>query len=105
RSAHGLNLILYWVPGHQEIVGNEAVDKMAKDAADGESSQPSQLPAFCCPYTFLRRHLPHSASAVKQSYKDQLKQQASQLFKASPQYPKISSINPTTPSAKFQKLT
>ncbi|KAF8592097.1 hypothetical protein K439DRAFT_1290162, partial [Ramaria rubella] len=80
-------LILYWVPGHEGIVGNEAVDKMAKDAADGESSRRSQLPAFLC------RHLPHSASAVKQSYKDQLKQQASQLFKASPQYTKISSID------------
>ncbi|KAF8577817.1 hypothetical protein K439DRAFT_1254259, partial [Ramaria rubella] len=80
--------ILYWVIGHKGIVRNEAVDKMAKDAADSESSLPSQLPAF------LRRHLPHSASAVKQSYKDQLKQQASQLFKGSPQYPKISSIDP-----------
>ncbi|KAF8582478.1 hypothetical protein K439DRAFT_1351078 [Ramaria rubella] len=71
HSAHGCNLILYWVCGHEGIVGNEGVDKMAKDAADGESSWPRQLPAI------RHIHLPHSASAVKQSYKDQLKQQAS----------------------------
>ncbi|KAF8581772.1 hypothetical protein K439DRAFT_1618809 [Ramaria rubella] len=99
HSAHGLHLILYWVPGHEGIVRNKAVDKMVKDAADSGSSRPLQLPAL------LHRHLPHSTSAVKQSYKDQLKQQASQLFKASTRYPKISSIDPTTPSAKFRKLT
>ena len=60
-------LDIAWVKGHMEIEGNEMVDKAAKEAAGGESSEVSSLPSLLATIP-----LPVSASASKQNYRASL---------------------------------
>jgi ribonuclease HI len=51
-----------WISGHSDVRGNEAIDKLAKEAANGQASSRDALPPM------LRRSLPTSLSALKQEY-------------------------------------
>ena len=63
----GARLTIKWISGHSKVKGNEDVDKLAKDAADGRSSRREDLPHL------LRTSLPRSASASKQEYNAKIK--------------------------------
>ncbi|KAI0046409.1 hypothetical protein FA95DRAFT_1454963, partial [Auriscalpium vulgare] len=56
----GFTLTLRWVPGHEDLEGNELADVEAKAAAAGASSARRRLPEI------LRDGLPRSASAIRQ---------------------------------------
>ena len=77
------NLTIRWISGHSKVKGNEAVDKIAKDAADGRSSTMATLPHI------LRRPLPKSASAIKQGFEKTLKDKWATIWDASPRKPRI----------------
>ena len=56
------NLTIHWISSHSNVKGNEKVDWLAKEAAEGRSSVAITLPQL------LRSPLPTSASATKQKY-------------------------------------
>ena len=74
----GCNLTIRWISGHSEVKGNEDVDWLAKEAAEGRSSASVNLPHL------LRTPLPASASATKQKFTTNLKKQWSLAWDASP---------------------
>ncbi|RPD64530.1 hypothetical protein L227DRAFT_469172, partial [Lentinus tigrinus ALCF2SS1-6] len=91
-------LTLRWVPGHQDIAGNEQADCEAKLAATGDSSSIRLLPAA------LRRPLPVSLPKAKQVYNKRLEQQAADRWRASQRGVKLRRVDPSLPSTRFQKL-
>ena len=42
-----------WVPGHEDILGNERTDEMAKKGADTPFTEPE--PIFGLPYSVVKR--------------------------------------------------
>jgi ribonuclease HI len=100
RTRNVFDLDVHWVPGHANNAENEAIDKEAKLAAEGNSSTPKHLPAF------LRKHpLPISTSARKQTYNAAHKLRWSQEWKQSKRYLHIKKYNQTLPSPIYMKLT
>ena len=72
-------LSINWISGHSKVKGNEAADKLAKDAATGHSSPRTSLPHL------LRATLPSSASASKQKFTSSLSTKWKQNWYALPQ--------------------
>ena len=94
-----IDLQLLWVPGHHEFAPNEKADEEAKKAAQGDSSDPKKLPPL------LRKRIPHSIMAVHQSFTSQLQKRWKIKWKMSPRAKSLRSIDNSTPSKKYMKLT
>ena len=92
-------LSIAWVKGHIEIEGNELANTAAKVAAGGESSPASSLPHM------LTSPLPVSITAQKQAFMASLHKQWGEGWRQSPQYSRLSKIDPSLPSNKYRKLT
>ena len=90
---------LNWVAAHQGVAGNERVDEEAKKAAQGESSQPEDLPPILC------KRLPYSASAVKQEFTESQKVRWREAWQDSPCYARFQHVDPNFPFNKFWKLS
>jgi ribonuclease HI/endonuclease/exonuclease/phosphatase family metal-dependent hydrolase len=88
-------LTIKWISSHSEVKGNEEVDKLAKDAAAGRSSAMDSLPHI------LRRPLPTSSSALKQSFLSSLKTKWSSRWDSSPRKPRISQLGGSFPYSMF----
>ena len=99
QAANGIGrrLTIRWISGHSKVKGNEAVDKMAKDAAEGRSSARIKLPHI------LRNSLPTSASALKQAYVATLKDKWATLWGASPRKARLTQFGEAFPFNAFSK--
>ena len=99
RNKHrDMDLLVKWVPGHMDIVGNDRADTEAKKAATVGSSPLRKLPAP------LRKMLPHSKSATKQEYHRKIKLEAMKLWSKSPRFDRMALIDPDLSHVKFAKL-
>ena len=94
----GLEFTLRWVPGHQEVTGNEQADTEAKLAATGDSSSIRLLPPT------LRKTLPVSLPKAKQVYNKALETQAAERWRTSKRGQKMRQVDPALPSSRFPKL-
>ena len=93
----GSQLTIRWISSHSKVKGNEAVDKLAKDAAAGRSSARARLPHI------LRSPLPASALAIKQEYISTLKNKWSTLWGASPRKARLAQFGEAFPFSTFLK--
>jgi ribonuclease HI len=94
-----MEITFVWVTGHQGSKGNEAVDKLVKEAAKFSSSDKNLLPAF------LQCKLPISLSAIKQQITTNTKLNMKEWWKCSQQYKQMKNVDPTMPSEKYIKAT
>ena len=90
-------LTIRWTAGHKGIKGNEAVDREAKKAAEGSTSDLTSLPSY------LRKPLLTNPSAVKKAHNDRLKHKWTSTWRNSNKGRKMHQIDNTTPSNKFLK--
>jgi ribonuclease HI len=67
KGRHKLKLVLQWMAGHKGIAGNELVDREAKRAAEGYSSEKHLLPPLA------RKPLLINPTAIKRVHHDALK--------------------------------
>jgi hypothetical protein len=99
RNSVNYSLKFRWTAGHVGIEGNEEVDKEAKKAAEGATSNKKKLPPL------LHKQIKYNGSALKQSKKSQLKAWWMQEWRPSPQYNKLKAIDKSLPSSKFNLLS
>src|SRR5207302_176686 len=88
-------LTLRWMAGHEGIEGNETVDREAKKAAEGFTSDKSLLPPY------LKKLLLTNPSAIKRAHNDTLQTEWIDTWRRSERGRKMFKINNTTPSKKF----
>ena len=88
-------LTLRWTAGHEGIEGNEIVDREAKKAADGLTSDKSLLPPY------LKKPLLTNPSAIKRAYNDILKSEWTNAWRRSERGRRMLKIDNSTPSKKF----
>ncbi|THH08969.1 hypothetical protein EW146_g8816 [Bondarzewia mesenterica] len=72
-------LQLHWVPRHEDVARNEAVDKAAKQAAKGKTSLRIRLPEY-----LQNESLPASISARRQAHQNALLECWKKEWEASP---------------------
>ena len=90
-------LTIRWISSHSEVKGNEAADKLAKEAAGGRSSSSADLPHL------LRSSLPISASATKQEYNVELNKKWQAIWANSPRKNRFTQLDPEFPFNNFRK--
>ena len=89
-------LTIRWISSHSDIKGNEAADKLAKEAATGRSSRRIDLPHA------LRGQLPASTSATKQEFHENIKQLWQKTWTESPRRVRFSQIDANFPFNRFR---
>ena len=91
------SLSIKWISSHSEVTGNERADRLAKKAAEGQSSATLTLPHI------LRTPLPRSASAIKQAYNAQLRKTWSEKWNISLRKNRLAQMGEPFPFKKFNK--
>ena len=94
----GADLLVKWVPGHMDILGNEKADEEAKKAALEGLSPAVELPAP------LRKALPRSKAATCQEFIRKLKVSAEKLWKSSPRFDRLDRLEPDVKCNNYAKL-
>jgi ribonuclease HI len=99
RSKHaGLEITLRWVPAHQGMLRNELIDKGAKAAARGESTE----------QTFLTKKLenpPISVAAIRKEFKEDTANWAARTLRKSVRGQRLQRLDPRMPSGAFLRTT
>ena len=99
RKRGVVDVQLHWTPAHLGFGPNERADEEAKLAAQGNSSNPKDLPVF-----LRRKPLPFSISALRQENLTALRKRWKRRWKSSPRYPRLKDIDKNLPSKNFLRL-
>ena len=89
-------LTVRWISSHSKVRGNEAADKLAKEAAQGRSSRRVDLPHL------FRSPVPVSASATKQAFNAKLNKRWLKMWSHSPRKDRFVLTDPDFPFNKFR---
>ena len=98
-NALACTLDTHWISSHSKVRGNEKVDELAKEAANGTSSERLRLPHI------LRNPIPVSASATKQAYHGKLKDKWVDTWRQSERGTRFEAIDDKFPFNSFRKRT
>ena len=94
------NLGLHWISSHSKVRGNEKVDLLAKEVAEGTLSEKIHLPHI------LRDPLPYSALVARQVYLAKLRRNWEALWEKSNRSQRMAEIDKKFPSmVSADKLT
>jgi ribonuclease HI len=77
---HRPRITFRWIPGHRGIEGNEAADQRAKEAAEGNTSNPDRIPEA------LQNQLPCSLAMVRRTFNERIKRRWEERFRDSPRH-------------------
>ncbi|KAF5372349.1 hypothetical protein D9615_009262 [Tricholomella constricta] len=102
RARPTYNLQITWISGHSGADGNELVDKAAKEAAQGTTSEWRRLPKYI---RELGGRLPASVSALKQQHNAALKRRWGERWQKSPRYTKYEAFKEGLPFNNFRRAT
>jgi ribonuclease HI len=99
RQKHaGLEITFRWIPAHQGATRNEIIDRGAKAAARGETSE----------QTFLTKKLedpPISTAAIRKEFKEETATHAVQTLRKSTRGQRLQRLDPRMPSGAFLRAT
>jgi hypothetical protein len=80
------------VLGHEDVAGNELMDRYAKEAAEGQHSPMETLPPL------LQKRLLASIAAIKAQRKFKSMEKWKKLWAVSPHYTRLKKIDASLPS-------
>ena len=95
RVHPGLHIDTRWVPGHENIKGNEKADQAAKEAGEGNESSHDLLP------THLRRPIPINPTSAQRVYRQGMQRNWAHLLEGEPRTERMRNLDPTYPSMEF----
>jgi len=95
RQKGNYGLIMRWTAGHEGIAGNEQVDREAKRAAEGLTSEKKTLP------TYLRKPLLINPAAAKRAHHESLMKKWKREWKDTVRGRRAAHLDGSTPSRKF----
>lgn len=98
RPNHSLTIV--WISGHSGAEGNKEVDTLAKEAAEGSTSNLEDLPEYL---KKLDGKLPASISALKQVHNRKLKTKWKARWSKSPRCAKYAPFKDDFPFTGFQQ--
>ena len=95
----GCRLVIHWISSHSKVKGNEKVDGLAKEAAEGRSNTRLSMPHI------LRSPVPTSASATKQRFHSKLNKKWEAIWEESDRRQQVAIIDDNFPFNSFRKRT
>jgi ribonuclease HI len=94
-----LDISFTWVAAHKNSTGNERADKLAREAAEYDSSPIDRIPAF------LRCQLPNQHHGCQEDNQQRHQKTSKTWWTSSPRFAKTKTVDPSLPSDNFIEIS